>query len=93
LVPDETDKSEPDMVIDDLDGSRHEAFFDNGNIRLSVELKNGVKHGTYKEYYENGEMKVRGRYRNDLMDGTWRYFDENGKVSEIREYQEGELKE
>lgn len=93
IVHDETDKSEPEIVINDLDAAKHEEFFDNGNIRLSVELKNGLKHGTYKEYDENGELKIRGRYRNDMMDGTWKYYDENGKVAEIREYKDGEIEE
>jgi hypothetical protein len=92
VVSVEKDDTEPDIAINDLDAARHEAFYDNGNIRLSVELKNGLKHGTYREYYENGGLKVRGRYRNDLRDGTWKYFNENGKVTETREYHEGELK-
>ncbi len=92
VVSDETDDTEPEIVISDLDVPKHEAFFENGNIMLSVELKNGLKHGNYREYYENGELKVRGRYRNDLRDGTWKYYDESGKVTETREYSEGEVK-
>ncbi|HJX71914.1 MAG TPA: DUF3352 domain-containing protein [Bacteroidales bacterium] len=86
---DEPDNAEPEIVIDDLDASRYEEFFDNGNVRLSVELKDGLKHGAYREYYENGELKVRGRYRNDLRDGVWKYFDENGKETETRAYSDG----
>ena len=92
LVGNETDDAEPEIVINDLDVPKHEEFFDNGNMRLSVELRNGLKHGTYKEYHENGELKIRGRYRNDLMDGTWKYYDEKGRVTETREYQEGKIK-
>ncbi|MBN2213752.1 MAG: DUF3352 domain-containing protein [Bacteroidales bacterium] len=90
LAGEETKDEEPAIVIHDLDASRHEAFYDNGKIRLSVELKKGLRHGAYREYYENGALKVRGRYRNDLMDGTWKYFDESGKETETREYQDGE---
>ena len=93
LVHNETDDAEPVIVINDLDLPVHEEFYDNGNIRLSVELRNGLKHGTYKEYYENGELKIRGRYRNDLMDGTWKYYGENGKLTETRAYQDGEKEE
>lgn len=92
LVREETNDIEPEIVIDDLDVPKHEVFFDDGNIRLSVELKNGQKHGTYREYYKNGELKIRGRYRNDLMDGTWKFYDETGKLTETREYEDGKIK-
>ncbi len=93
LAIEEPEDAEPVIVIQDLDVPRHEAFYDNGNIRLSVELKKGIKHGAYREYYENGELKIRGRYRNDLMDGTWKYYDENGKETEVRNYTDGVLKQ
>ncbi len=92
LEHDKTDESGPEIVISDLDVLKHEEFFDNGKIRLWVEIKNGLKHGTYREYHENGELKIRGRYRNDLMDGTWKYYDERGKLAETREYKDGEIR-
>ena len=70
------------------DASRHEEYYDNGNVKLSVGLKNGLKHGVYKEYYENGQLKVRGKYKNDKMDGNWKFYDENGKQTNEKEYNE-----
>lgn len=90
VIEENPEKTESEIVIDDLDASKHEEFFDNGDLKLSVELKNGLKHGIYKEFYENGELKIRGHFKNDLMDGTWKYYDENGKVSETVEYKDGE---
>jgi hypothetical protein len=93
LANGEPEDAEPVIVVQDLDAPNHEAFYDNGNIRLSVELKKGIKHGAYREYYENGELKIRGRYRNDLRDGTWKYYDESGKETEVRNYADGVLKQ
>ena len=52
----------------------------NGNIRFVVELKNGLKHGDYKEYYRNGKLKIRGKYKKDQQDAAWRVYNYNGDV-------------
>ena len=91
IVEEEEPGYKPEMDIKDLDASKHEEYYDNGNVKLSTGLKNGLKHGMYKEYYENGQLKVRGKYKNDKMDGTWKFYDENGKQTGEEEYREGEL--
>ncbi len=81
----------PEMEIEDLDASKHEEYYDNGNVKLSVGLKNGIKNGVYKEYYENGQLKVRGKYKNGKMEGNWKFYDENGEQTDVKEYKEEEL--
>ncbi len=92
-VEEKTDEFEPIIVISDLDASKHEEFFDNGKLKLTVDLRNGMKQGAFKEYFENGELKLKGRYKNDLMDGTWKRYDEGGNLVESREYEEGKFRE
>ena len=90
-VAKETEHIDPKIVIDDLDASKHEEFYENGKLKLEVDLKKGLKQGNFREYYDNGEIKIRGKYKNDLMDGTWKYYDENGKITEKKEFDEGIL--
>ncbi|MBN2610617.1 MAG: DUF3352 domain-containing protein [Bacteroidales bacterium] len=83
------DDFEPVINISDLDASKYEEFFDNGNLKISVELKNGLKHGNFREYYEDGNVKLRGKYKQDMMDGTWKLYNEEGNLLETREYKDG----
>ena len=75
---------------DDLDAKKYEEYFENGNLKIEVSLKEGLKHGTYREYYENGSLKIKGRYRNDFMDGNWKIYDEQGNVKEKKRYRQGQ---
>lgn len=92
-VPEEEETFEPEIAISDLDASKHEEFYEDGAVKMEVELKRGLKHGTFKEYYPDGTLKIRGKYKNDIMDGTWKYYDEKGELNETKEFENGELKE
>ena len=80
---------ESEIVIDDLDAKKHEQFYDNGQLKVTVGLKNGLKHGNLKEYYENGTLKIRGKYKENKKTGVWSYFNEQGKLIGEREFIEG----
>jgi len=82
--------TESKIVIDDLDAKKHEEYYDNGQLKLTVGLKNGLKHGNFKEFYENGILKIRGKYKENKKDGIWNYFNEQGKLIEERKFTEGE---
>lgn len=74
---------------DDLDAKNHEEFYEDGKLKLTVKLKNGVKHGAYIEYHPNGQIKFKGRFREDQKDGLWKEYDEEGnRVNRIR-YKDG----
>lgn len=79
-----------EIVLSDLDSKRHIENYPDGKLKVEVELKNGLKHGTYKEYYPNGELKIKGEYRKDVQDGVWRYYDERGKQTNKRRFRNGE---
>lgn len=82
---------EPVVLINDLDASKYEERFENGKLRLTVDLKNGLKHGNFREFYENGKLRLRGKFKQDMMDGTWKLYDENGNLLETREYSDGKF--
>lgn len=81
------------IYIKNLDETKHEQYFKDSILQLTVELKGGLKHGTFKEYYKNGNMKIKGKYKHDLPDGKWKYYTEDGGLAFEKEFEEGiELK-
>ncbi len=77
---------ESEIVITDLDAGRHDEYFENGQLKLTVGLKNGLKHGNFKEYFENGTLKIRGRYKDNNKYGNWSYFNERGELIDEKEF-------
>jgi hypothetical protein len=79
-VTSESDWSDPDIQINDLDEKYMEERDENGILLYTIELRNGLKQGTYKSYFPDGSTKVSGKYKNDLQQGTWKLYDEEGKL-------------
>ena len=84
---------EPVIIIPDLDASEVKEFDDEGRLKFEVELKNGIKHGTYREYYPNGKIRVKGKFKKDEKDGVWKLYDENENLIEETEFSEGKIVE
>ncbi len=63
----------------DLNAKRFAKSYSNGSIRFEVELKDGLKHGRYREYYKDGTEKITGRFKKDEQVGTWKYYNSQGK--------------
>lgn len=80
---------DPKIIIHDLDANHIEEFYDDGNLKFSIELKRGTKHGAYKEMYPNNSLKVKGKYKHDLQEGNWKYYDEDGSLIEEKIFKEG----
>ena len=49
----------------------YKAYYENGNIKLESNLKDGLKNGISKTYFEDGTLHEVHSYKNDLMDGLW----------------------
>jgi cell fate (sporulation/competence/biofilm development) regulator YlbF (YheA/YmcA/DUF963 family) len=64
----------------DLNAKSFVKKYSNGSVRFEVDLKDGLKNGSYKEYYSNGEKRITGRFRKDEQAGTWRYYDVAGNL-------------
>ena len=67
----------PELYPSDLTARLFTKKYSNGNTKFSVELKDGLKHGSYKAYYQNGNLKISGKYRKDKQVGTWKAYDIN----------------
>ena len=53
---------------------------------MHSEVKEGKRHGRYREYYENGKLKLRGKYANNLPKGTWKYYTDEGEFERKEKY-------
>ena len=55
------------LVINELlfSGNILREFYPEGALKSEAEIKEGKRHGRYREYYENGKLKFRGKYANN----------------------------
>lgn len=70
----------PEIYPSDLTAKEFVKKHSNGKIKFSVELKDGLKHGTYEEFYKNGKLKISGKYSKDKQSGLWRVYDFDADV-------------
>lgn len=80
---------EPEIIVDNLDSREMKISYDNGKLKFTVDLKSGMKHGSYKEYYENGKIHIKGKFKNDIINGEWKLYDETGSLIETRIFENG----
>ncbi|CAM1369310.1 conserved hypothetical protein [Tenacibaculum litopenaei] len=64
----------PEIFPNDLSAREFIKKYDDGSTHIEVELKNGLKHGDYKEYYRNGHLKLSGKFKNGELSGTWKAY-------------------
>ncbi len=64
----------------DLNAKSYTTRFDTGKTYRVIELKNGLKHGSYKEYYPNGVLKISGKFRKGKQSGIWRAYNRKGEL-------------
>jgi hypothetical protein len=76
----------PEISVSDFDAKKYEEFYDDGTLKLTVGLKNGLKNGDLKVYYPSGEIKITGRFKNDEPVGKWKYYTEEGDLKKTDEY-------
>ena len=67
-----------DIILDDLDAKSQEGKYESGEVKYEVGIKNGMKHGDYREYSKNGQLIIKGKYKNDKKVGLWRFYNEEG---------------
>jgi hypothetical protein len=57
-----------------------ENYYPNGELKSSVNYKDGVKHGVAKNYYENGNLKLAMTYENGKKTGASYFYYEDGQL-------------
>ena len=62
------------FYIEKFEGNVLREFYPEGALKSEAEVKEGKRHGRYREYHENGKLKLRGKYSNNQPKGTWKYY-------------------
>jgi antitoxin component YwqK of YwqJK toxin-antitoxin module len=57
-------------------------YYENGQLHLRKEYKDGKKQGLWEEYFANNQLMTTGSFTNGVMHGLWESFYENGKAFE-----------
>ena len=52
-------------------------YYKNGNLKYSLELKNGIEEGVFKQYYENGVLEIEA-FSEPLTTNTLRVLESQG---------------
>jgi hypothetical protein len=55
-------------------------WYDNGQIRLQSNYRDGKKIGLWIEWHGNGQMSYRGNYRDDKKTGDWIHWYDDGLI-------------
>ncbi|MBI9068420.1 MAG: hypothetical protein JEZ09_14085 [Salinivirgaceae bacterium] len=76
----------PQIYISDFDAKKYEEFFEDGTLKLKVEVDDGLKDGNLKVYHSNGELYIKGEFKNDQPVGKWKYYDEEGDLIKVDRY-------
>lgn len=60
------------------DNGKNELYYDNGQLKVEGNKKDGKENGYWKSYYENGQLEMEGNMQDDLKVGSWKFYYENG---------------
>jgi antitoxin component YwqK of YwqJK toxin-antitoxin module len=56
------------------------AYYDIGQLRSKVTLKDGESDGPYEWYYQNGQLQTKATYVAGQLDGPIELYNENGHL-------------
>ncbi len=58
-------------------GQRTHEYYVTGEIHCTYQLKDGNKHGKYREYFKSGHLSVKGYFFKGNEIGIWKYYYDN----------------
>ena len=61
-------------------------YYENGQMRRMLEMKNGVEHGTFVMYYSDGQKRVEQFYEEGEPVGTWHQWNRDRQLIETIEH-------
>ena len=65
-------------------------FYDNGQVKNTVEWEKGKLDGDAVFYYDNGKIQSKGEYKKGFKVKEWSYFDKNGVLTSKEAFRNGE---
>ena len=86
---DGTIKGEVLLNNDSLRKGNSKYYYEDGKLRLSINIEHGVKEGEARAYHSNGQLLYIGKYHKDSKDSTWIYYNKNGAVEVQEQWDKG----
>lgn len=82
------------FIVLNFNQSLNNTYYENGQVKTSVEMEGKIMDGSYIEYYENGIIKVKGQYKKGVKHGTWKFYSPAGILESKQKMQtsDGEKK-
>jgi antitoxin component YwqK of YwqJK toxin-antitoxin module len=68
-------------------------YYPHGNVKYTVEMRNGKWNGASKSYNEQGILISEGMYKDDKEEGTFTFYNEQGVLTSKENYTYGSLKD
>ena len=65
--------------VEPYDGIKKE-YYENGNLKIEAEFKNGKQNGIVKEYDKNGTLRVETKFKDGKQDGIRKEYSEQGHL-------------
>ncbi|MEM9325228.1 MAG: toxin-antitoxin system YwqK family antitoxin [Bacteroidota bacterium] len=65
---------------DSIPNGSYKSFYQNGNLKIEGNYRNGVPEGLWRYYFESGRKRTEGYYREAIQQGKWRYYFESGQL-------------
>jgi hypothetical protein len=66
------------FIVLNFNQNLNNTYYENGQIKTSVEMEGKLMDGSYIEYYENGVIKVKGQYKKGVKHGIWKFYSPSG---------------
>jgi len=89
--------------IYDPDNGFKKAYYESGELKQEVNLKNGLFNGAFKQYYKNGKLHISGNFLSGTENGIFKEYYEDGTLQieymvidgqidgEVKQYKDGLL--
>ena len=65
-------------------------YYENGQVEVEGNYKDGVKDGKHVGYYKNGQILVEGNYKDGKEDGKWVGYYSSGEIKREENYKDGQ---
>jgi antitoxin component YwqK of YwqJK toxin-antitoxin module len=69
----------------------YERWYQNGQLWVRSNYKNGLRHGLYEVWHDNGQLWIRCNYQNDLHHGLYKEWHLDGSLYSRRFYNNGKI--
>ena len=66
-------------------------YYENGQLWIRENYKDGQQHGLTELYYENGQLSIKGNFKDGEQHGLLKYFSEDGSLQRSYKYENGEM--